>query len=301
MGTDIIFMGIGVVFILGMPFFSQKIPFFQNQRFFFILTFFHVWFQIEVHGNHELLLGFVLGNCLFSLLVIGGVAKLSGNKSRGDKEGFRFVRRAWAFYFSFSVIMVLLLSADYLFTRKNEQDQISRLDGAFLLCLLLLFFHMELPKEFWHNLYHTVKTEKQKSKKVLSFLFWMAFTAIGSYCLVDGLIGCCMKGNLRFDLAGLLFLSWCVQSINIQSSLKAETAETLVDSAVFDSIWMYLFPFGFSAILLPLPITYEIILHFLIMSVISILLVWRDQFEERLTGSLMLTGYVASVVIMVWK
>ena len=271
-----------------------------KRRVIFYVSFFATFFHIVAHGNKELLVGFLLGSSLCCLFVFEGVEKLLF-PGKGN------VRRDRSCFFSFSAILVLLLSADYLFFQRTEGNQIGRMDGVLLLFLLLVFLFLEFRnrREPFREGFLEWKKLLGEGKDFKRFLFQVLLIVIcisvGSYFLVDGLIGVCIEYHIRFSLAGVLFLPWAVHIVNFIYSREEEAMERMRDAMSFDVVLLYLGSFGLGAVLLPLSISYEIIFSFIMMSVFSILLVWRDKVSERVAGSLMLPMYVAGVAgVLMW-
>lgn len=269
-----------------------------ERRVLFYISFFAVFFQILAHGNHELLFGFLLGSMLCCLFVFEGAELLfSVEKNRTG------ARRDRSYFFSFSVILVLILSADYLFFRRTGGNQMSRLDGGLLLFFLLLFLWMEFRNGYFHEMFHEwgrkVKRKEVPAKYIMRILLEAAGICVVSYFLVDGVIGICMKYHIRFSIAGVLFLSWVVQIVNMTGSRDFTGRRKISESMTVDSIVLCLASFGLGALYSPFSMSYEEIISLIIISIFSIFMVWRDKVSERIAGSLMLTMYVAGVVMVI--
>lgn len=301
-----IYVGIGLFLTVVLPIFADRaismmLPknavFIDSRRFLFYVLFFAIFFQILVHGNHELLLGFILGNSLCNLFVFEGMACiLSLEDQIFIEEEIRNRRRNRSYYFSFSVILVLILSADYLFFRRTGGNQLSRFDGGFLLVLLILFFGIEFRNGAFKNI-----ISEQTCKAIFWFICFLQVVCIcvGSYFLVDGIIGLCMEYHIRFSLAGIFLLSWMVQFVNVVFGKDEKVMKTMCDAMSFDVIVFYLCAFGIGAMFHPINISYEEIYALIIMSMFSIVMVWRSRVNQRIAGSLMLTMYVAGAVFMI--
>ena len=268
-----------------------------ERRVLFYVSFFAVFFQILAHGNHELLFGFLLGSMFCCLFVFEGTERLfSAEQNRIE------VRRDRSYFFSFSVILVLILSADYLFFRRTGGNQMNRFDGGLLLFFLLMFLWMEFRNGYFHEIFHEWDREvkkKENSKKYILGILWKAvFICAVSYFLVDGVIGICMKYHIRFSLAGVFFLSWVVQILNITGGRDFKSRRKISETMTVDGIVLFLSSFGLGAVYSPFSVSYEEIISLIILSIFSIFLVWRDKVGERIAGSLMLTMYVAGVVVV---
>lgn len=272
-----------------------------KRRGIFYFSFLAVFFPIIKHGNRELFLGFILGSSLCCLLVFEGMWRLFSERKREV-----LVRRDRNYFFSFSVILVLILSADYLFFRRTEGNRINQVDGLLLLLLLFVFLFAEVRNYFYpaagsYSSYRELLGDwfRQTGK---AFSFWDFLVVIsicaGGYFLVDGLIGACIWYHIRFQIAGVLILPWAVHAVNFISGRDKAVMEEIKDAMTFDAVFLFLFSFGMGAVLMPVGISYADILSFIVMSVFSIFLVWRDQVHNRIAGSLMLTMYVAGVVMM---
>ncbi len=297
----------------------------KERRFLFYVSFFSVFFQILAHGNHELLFGFLLGSMLCCLLVFEGMNGLFSNEGENvsnkkiffgkkfffgkkiflDKKekNIRNIKRERSYFFSFSVILALILSADYLFFRRTGGNQMSRFDGGVLFLMLFVFLWTEVRnKDFIGNLAEwrqSLTKEKNIVFFIIKIILKMICICVAGYFLVDWVIGFCMKHHIRYSLAGVLFLSWVVQGVNVIFGRNAGGIEEMCDSMTFDVIFLFLCSFGLWAVLSPLSISYEEIISLIVMSILSIFMVWRDKVSKRIAGSLMLTLYVAGVIFFI--
>lgn len=298
MKSDLFFALIGIVLMNLLPIFSSRFMHILNhpvieRKIIFYLTFFAVFLHIEMHGNDELLVGFLLGSSLCYLLVFEGMNRLFSS------ERLETAGREENYYFSFSVIITLLLSTDYLFQKNHGNNQLNRVDGILLLFLLFLFLVAEFRKAPVSDYLDVVKRSERKGKKLIYLLFLVLSTFFGSYFLVDGLIGLSMEFHIGFKLMGTLFLSWSVHFVNFFYSREKGVVLDLMKTAVPGTVFFFLLSFGSGAVFSPIHVTYETISGLIVVSIISVLLVWRNRVKNSIAGSVMLTMYIAGVVLIV--
>ena len=298
MNLDLIFLGIGLVLLIPVPLFIGRwSPFLENRstemKGIFFITLICVFLNLEFFGNPELLTGFIIGSSLCYLLVFEGIYRI-----------FFFERKAETgkgnnYFLSFSVIVTLILSADYLFFKPVRTNGLNRVDGILLLFLLILFLVMEFRKYSlgdWQEAFFSVE---KKGKKILYFIGLTLVLSIGSFLLVNGTIGIAIEKKISFQLLGTFFLSWIVGFIPVYVGREKKIAEQMVRTATFDVVIFFLLFFGAAAAVSPVYLGYEEIYDFIFFGVVSIFLVWKDHIKSNIAGSVMLTLYIAFLLIHV--
>ena len=297
MDTDYIYIGAGIVLMVAIPLLLGRgnapvTDHILEKRIISGMTMLAVLAQVLFYGNRELFFGFVFGSFLCRLLVFEGIYRITYLEEDGHGE------KAYYYYLSFSVIVTLLLSADYLFFKNRKTNRLNRLDGFLLLFLLLIFLVSEIRRIDFRELSGWLRSIEGKRKKAAYYAVLLACIAVGSHFLVSGSLGLWMRWQLSFQVLGVLLLVWAANLGLMAWSRDRACAEAVVKTSAWEMIVFFLLSMGLGAVLSQVHTTYETISSLIVLSVISIALIWKDKLKSSVLGSIMLALYVVGVLMM---
>lgn len=261
------------------------------------------------YQNTEMVLGLIVGSCLFRLLIIGGVSKLIFSKSK---------RLITGQYLVFCTILVLFLSADYLLARKRIVNCINQVDALLLIFAFFLYIYMVYGKE-WIKKQKERKTQKSIKQNLDSELIdqnvnilrqidikqivWKYILVelsilIGVYLLEKNIpmIGA-TYGVSQYKL-GMTVVSWGINLSGIYLSLFDQKTEYFIENAIEETIVCMTLALGIAALVNPIMISQFTIYDLMIFSVIAILMQFSERIDNRFSGSGMITIYIGFLLFV---
>lgn len=261
------------------------------------------------YQNTEIVLGLIVGSCLFRLLIIGGVWKLIFSKSKRLIAGQ---------YLVFCTILVLFLSADYLLAGKRVVNCINQVDALLLVLAFVLYIYMVYGKE-WVEKQKERKTQnsikgsldsesadqkrnilKKADIKQIAWKYILVELSIlvGVYLLGKNIpmIGAAY-GISQYSL-GITVVSWCINLSGIYLSLFDQKTEHFMENTIEEIIVCMTLILGVAALVSPIMINQFTIYDLMIFSVIAILMQFSERIDNRLSGSGMITIYIGVILFV---
>lgn len=274
----------------------------DKEYFIYPLIMINAIFFFLFYQNTEILLGLMIGSFLFRLLAVGGVQRIaiSGKK--------RFVKGQ---YLIFSVILVMILSADYLFKGKSVMNYINRIDGLLLIFMFLLYlfaiYGASRYREKGRCPDRKLPAEKEKDAerdngkydpKRLCMIYFVSEVSIfaGMYLLSKNvpLIGAAY-GISQYTL-GLTFMTWCVSISGVYISLTKKGTYDFMENIAEEIIVLITLGLGIVALIQIVPVGQATIYDLIIFSIILLFLQWEERISNRIAGSIMITAYIGFVL-----
>lgn len=274
----------------------------DKEYFIYPLIMINAIFFFLFYQNTEILLGLMIGSFLFRLLAVGGVQRIaiSGKK--------RFVNGQ---YLIFSVILVMILSADYLFKGKSVMNYINRIDGLLLIFMFLLYlfaiYGASRYRERGRCPDRKLSAEKEKDAerdngkydpKRLCMIYFVSEVSIfaGMYLLSKNvpLIGAAY--GISQYMLGLTFMTWCVSISGVYISLTKKGTYDFMENIAEEIIVLITLGLGIVALIQIVPVGQATIYDLIIFSIILLFLQWEERISNRIAGSIMITAYIGFVL-----
>lgn len=268
-------------------------------------------------GNMEMAFSVLIGSAIFDFLVVQGISLIqnreenishySGQKIKG-MEYFTARRKFFVenmdssnVFLVISYILLLLLCADYLFGQKQVQNVLGRGDGCVLAVAGMLYFFLEGRKIGWAVLNEKIRNSLRENLwKKIGFLIGMEVCMlVGSYLLVEGIHFVSVHFPILPYTIGFIFLSWCVNFINIDFSSFGE--QLYENAGNQESIFSITILLGLCAIYQSIYINIFQIYDLILFSVISFLVILPLKIDSRLLGCCRVTAYFALVLYILFR
>lgn len=268
-------------------------------------------------GNMELAFAILMGSTIFHFLVVQGISLIQSRKGdqyyfTGQKikgmEDFTKQRKLFMekmdssnMFLVISLILLLILCADYLFDQRQTQNVLGRGDGCILVLAGMLYFFLEGRKIGWKMVIGKIADSLKENfwKKIGFFLGLEACILVGSYLLVDGMHFVSVYSSILPYTIGFLFLSWCVNFVNIDFSSSGEQSLENVNNQ--ESIFSITILLGLCAIVQSIYISMFQVYDLILFSLISFLVILPIKIDSRLLGCCKVTAYFALVLYILFR
>jgi len=269
-------------------------------------------------GNVEVAFSVLVGSSICHLLVVQGICFIQGKVQYVGIEKEQLIQKrkrsfsdiinnfsnnleSSSMFLTISFIVLLLLCADYLFYRGQGQNNLSRVDGGILILTGVAYFFLEGNKIGWQTIFSKVMKYIKEAplKNIGAVLLLEVCILFGSYYLADGFLAVGIGHSILPYMIGFLFISWCVNIINIGVvSLSEEIHHNSCNQTSIFSITILL---GICTICKEIYIsTYEIY-DLIILSLISIFFIFPIKIDSRLIGCCRMTVYFALIFYMLFR
>ncbi len=260
-------------------------------------------------GNAPLAIGNVVGSNIFNVLAIIGVTAMV----RPIKVGRSVMSLEIPMLILSSVILLVLGNSGVI--DGNQVNEVSRMSGIFLLILFLLFMRYTFASARQPGV-ESVREEEEKQipgmaiwKAILYVLAGLGALIFGGDKFVDGASGIASALGVSDAVIGLTIVAAGTSLPELATSVVAATkgkADLAVGNVIGSNIFNVLMVLGLSATITPLPfgtIGNFDLLWLLAASVAFWLFGWffKERTITRWEGTLLASGYVAYVVILIAK
>ena len=200
-------------------------------------------------------------------------------------------------YLIVTEIIILFLSADYLFHGKNSMRTISRSDSIILIVLFMGFLIV-----FTKNIYKMCTDQKNVKINVksvckcgLGVLLWILGSLIFSFCLIKIFRYIPIENNIRYRILFLLETAApCMVACYLY--IKERAIEFIFGHILGFSIGASILPIGLAGLVTQIIISYKEIYNMVILCFASVLLwifFYRKNEITRYQGCVMATIFVA--------
>lgn len=268
-------------------------------------------------GNMEMAFSVLMGSTMFHFLVVQGISLIHSREgsqylfSKQKINGLEwFAQRRKIFmekmdgssvFLVISYILLLLLCADYLFGQRQVQNVLGRGDGCVLAVAGLLYFFLEGRRFGWVFLMDRIRDSFRDNlwKKIGFLLGLEACILLGSYFLIDGVLFISVHSSILPYTIGFLFLSWCVNFVNIDFSSCGE--QSFENANNQESIFSITILLGLCAIYRSIYISIFQVYDLIIFSVISFILILPIKIDSRFLGCCRVTAYFALVLYILFR
>lgn len=278
----IFLIGIAPVFITAL--FQKKNNYFSKAKnknnFVYLITLCNLCVFFLLDKNSDILLGTFIGSSLFQLLAVGGVNQLFyKEKEKMDGRGQ---------YLVFCTILLLFLSADYLFTGNIANNMLSRVDGGLMFFLFILYFFICIRKDLQIHF-----------PKLVYFLYLICLESVilpGSYILSQSIPKIGASFRLSQYLTGMTIVSWCVNISSMLLTREKNQEVNYLEKIMEGTVIAITFLLGGIICILPLFVSTYVVYDLIIFGVISIILQFINKIDNRLAVSSMATVYIVFVI-----
>lgn len=284
----------------------------------YLLTLINICGVLLWMENMEVAFSVLLGSSLFRLLVVEGISSIQGRDNYAvisdnyfdiEKEKKRFFGRegnifgrmeSSGMFLSVSFIILLLLCGDYLFQRGEGQNILGRADGCILILAGAIYFFLEGRSIGWKIIAEKIRNVLQKDllRKIFFLIFLEGSIFIGSYLLVNGMLAVSIHVSILPYIVGFLFLSWCVNLVNIR---LASVSQDTFCNANRESIFSVTVLLGICAVCRAIYVSMYEIYDIILISLISILIILPIKIDSRLMGCCKVTAYFVLVFYILFR
>jgi len=289
----------------------------QQRKVIFLLSLANICGVLLWLGNTEMAFAVLMGSTMFHFLVVEGISFIQGkrrsldenyqlkikeiNKFNRDNKGFIGKMESSDMFFVISFILLLFLCADYLFDQRRVQNVLGRGDGCILVLAGIIYFFLEGRKIGGKILAEEIRKFMRENfwKKICLLLGLEGCIFIGSCLLVDGMIYVSAHSSMFPYTVGFLFLSWCVNFVNIDLSSVGE--ESSINACSKESIFSITILLGLYAIYENIYISVYEVYDIILFSLISFLMVLPIKIDSRLLGCCRVTAYFALVLYILFR
>lgn len=272
------------------------------EKLLFSLTVFFVMGSIVIQQNANLLFGILLGSSLFHLLVLNGISRITCERKYLFTDNYQGGK-----YLIFVVVLLLFLSADYLFTGRTNNNMISRTDGIILIAVYLVF-HFSMHK---HRKDEDRKSRMEKGAREDEYLrerrrrgiinaAILLSIAVGAYFLTAGIGWLAIEISQPQYFVGVLFGGIAVNvSSGILLSVQENEPTKYGKQTVENVLLVNTFLLGCTVLIREIRISQYMIYAFMLFALSVILIEGFKKIDNRLAGSGMVTVYIGIVVYII--
>lgn len=263
-----------------------------------------------LNGNNDIAISNVVGSNFFNLLVVCGVCSMI--------QPLPIDRGTLKKEFPFSIfveIMLLFLSADYLLHGKRVFNQVSRIDGIFLLVLFVIFLWTtvrfaltkrggEITDQNLDGKNGTDINTLSVFRLILYILIGITAIKYGGDMVVDNASRIASSFGLSQNMIGLTIVAVGTSLPELVTSVVASKkgeSDLAVGNVVGSNIFNVLLILGLSSVIHPISITVNNIYDLIFLCTGSIF-VWLFAFREgklnRLQGCGMVSIYIIYMIFV---
>lgn len=289
----------------------------QQRRIIFLLSLVNVCGVLLWQGNMEMAFAVLMGSTMFHFLVVEGILFIQG-KGRNLDENIELRMKGVGnftdrsrnlfgkmesshMFLAISFILLLLLCADYLFDKGQVQNVLGRGDGWVLVLVGAIYFFLEAKKIGWKTLMEKIQESLRENlwKKICLILLLEGCIFFGSCFLADGMLFVSAHSFMLPYILGFLFLSWCVNFVNIVLSSSGE--ESSINTCSQESIFSITILLGLCAIYESIYISIYEVYDLILFSLICCLVILPIKIDSRLLGCCRVTAYFALVLYILFR
>lgn len=239
----------------------------------------------SLKGNSDIAIGNVVGSCICNTLLVLGIAGLFGNLACKKK----IIERDFTYSILSNIILIIMCSAAIF--ANNSIKEISRTNGALLICFLIIYVYSLLM-----DAKNTIRNNKEKNKE--ETLYKLTFKDI--LFIILGLIGIVGGGELVVNnatsIAKIIGISDRVIALTVVAvgtslpeivtsviAVKKGENDIALGNVIGSNIFNIFMILGLSSIAKPLTYTLDSYIDMIIMLAASILVFVLFSIKKKLS------------------
>lgn len=254
----------------------------------------------SLKGNSDIAIGNVVGSCICNTLLVLGIAGLFGNLACKKK----IIERDFTYSILSNIILIIMCSAAIF--ANNSIKEISRTNGALLICFLIIYVYYLLM-----DAKNTIRNNKEKNKE--ETLYKLTFKDI--LFIILGLIGIVGGGELVVNnatsIAKIIGISDRVIALTVVAvgtslpeivtsviAVKKGENDIALGNVIGSNIFNIFMILGLSSIAKPLTYTLDSYIDMIIMLAASILVFVLFSIKKKLSKKeciFLLISYIAYI------
>lgn len=254
----------------------------------------------SLKGNSDIAIGNVVGSCICNTLLVLGIAGLFGNLACKKK----IIERDFTYSILSNIILIIMCSAAIF--ANNSIKEISRTNGALLICFLIIYVYSLLM-----DAKNTIRNNKEKNNE--ETLYKLTFKDI--LFIILGLIGIVGGGELVVNnatsIAKIIGISDRVIALTVVAvgtslpeivtsviAVKKGENDIALGNVIGSNIFNIFMILGLSSIAKPLTYTLDSYIDMIIMLAASILVFVLFSIKKKLSKKeciVLLISYIAYI------
>lgn len=255
----------------------------------------------SIEGKNQIVLGNILGSCIYNILLILGIAAIITPLPIKSSTKWKEIPMAFA-----SVLLIFIL-ANFGFTKELC---ITRVESIFLLLGFALFMWYTIHMAI-HGNSPTEETQKVSStfRSVLLIILGLIALVLGGKFTVDGAVNIAKSLNVSEKLIALTIVSIGTSLPELATSAVAaykKQADIAIGNVIGSNIFNILLILGLSSVVTPIAYPAELNLDMLVLAAATLFLflvtfVKKKNHIGRIAGIMLTASAVVYTIYLIYR